>query len=233
MKRSDGFEKRDDDEWYTSKDDADKVAQFLSKVIPKYSKILCPADILPDGSISNIPIALKEIGFENVRVTRDLPIDLDKSYCLEGEVVVTNPPFSLLVPFREYLKFHSLRFMILSRPFTMRNCFSVPEIGKDFYEENSKRSVAAGWYTNIINTSTRPDSSLAIGDCNKCEAKKCPANEMTRNFRPGQDRPLFGYTIAFRHGIGAFYCSKYTIGGKRTFTRSFYPDDIHKPKGKI
>ena len=94
---------------------AERVVDWLvSKCsLPLGTHILCPADILPDGSESVIPIALRKRGFNNVRVTRDLPttvmfsdwngaanIDLDG---VEGELIVTNPPFSLLVPFREWL----------------------------------------------------------------------------------------------------------------------------------
>ena len=114
MKRTNGTHAVNDDEWYTPRKTAERVADWLARSdggnLATDTSILCPADLLPDGSESQIPAALRQRGFTDVRVTRDLPLDnmfCDYSFDANGgtgEVIVTNPPFSLLVPFRLWLR---------------------------------------------------------------------------------------------------------------------------------
>ena len=110
MKRTNGRTLVNDDEWYTPEATAKKLATWLGAHLPLDTPILCPADILPDGTESTIPKALRNYGFGRVRVTIDLPTDMLFADHVEGEVIVTNPPFSLLVPFREWLKLTGARF---------------------------------------------------------------------------------------------------------------------------
>lgn len=130
MRRAIGRVRRIDDEWYTPRATADGVAAWLAKHLTPDTPILCPADILPDGSESTIPQALRAAGFTSVRVTRDLPVDDLYADWIEGEVVVTNPPFSLLVPFREWCRTTGARFCILACPGRMRRCWSIPEMNR-------------------------------------------------------------------------------------------------------
>ena len=79
MKRMNGTHAVNDDEWYTPRKTADRVADWLARSdggnLAPDTSILCPADLLPDGSESQIPAALRQRGFTDVRVTRDLPLD--------------------------------------------------------------------------------------------------------------------------------------------------------------
>src|SRR5690625_1178391 len=81
-----------DDEWYTPYATARQVADWLAAHVPLDTPILCPADILPDGSEATIPQAASDAGFASVRVTRDLPVDTLLPNWRRGELIFTNPP---------------------------------------------------------------------------------------------------------------------------------------------
>ena len=120
MKRSIGVSAVNDDEWYTPRATADAVAAFAAKHLGLGTPILCPADLLPDGTESEIPKALRAAGFTSVRVTRNLPIGspITDDY-KDGEVVITNPPFSLLTKFSGWAGVSGARFIVLARPGTI------------------------------------------------------------------------------------------------------------------
>lgn len=227
MRRAIGRVRRIDDEWYTPRATADGVAAWLAKHLTPDTPILCPAEILPDGSESTIPQALRAAGFTSVRVTRDLPVDDLYADWIEGEVVVTNPPFSLLVPFMEWCRTTGARFCILARPGGMRRCWSIPEM-KDRFRATNGRSVAAAWMQNIHDTSA-PDPSRAIGNCRNCERKACPKNSMTGHLKPGEDRPLYGWRVAAGTGVAGWFCVRYTTNGKIHFTRFFHARASSQP----
>jgi len=221
MKRMNGLTAVNDDEWYTSRQTADKVAAWLVGVLPHDTTILCPADILPDGTESTIPLALRAAGFTAVRVTRDLPVDRMMADWREGEVVVTNPPFSLLTAFRHFLLNAGARYCVLSRP-GWSDGWNIPSLGDKFKSTDGRR-VAAAWFQNIADTSSMPDPSLALGDCAMCEHRPaCPRNAMTGDWHTGRPRPLFGWCVGGQHGILANQCHDYTVGGKWMFSRFFY-----------
>ena len=223
MKRAVRAEKRNDDEWYTPRSVADRLASCLSSCLPLTASILCPADILPAGSESTIPCALRAVGFSSVRVTRDLPLDPIFADWRPGEIIVTNPPFSLLVPFRSFLRATHARFCILTRPATIGG-WPIVELGKTFRAADG-REVSAVWMQNIIPTARRPDESLAIDNCATCSyVGRCPTISRTHDWTPGQARPLFGWGIAVRHGIAGNWCLEHRIDGKKTFARFFYVD---------
>jgi len=223
MKKQSGVTRVNDDEWYTPAATADKVAAWAAKRLPLGTPILCPADLLPDGSVSEIPKALKRAGFTSVRVTRNLPVDSPiTDDWQDGEVVITNPPFSLLVNFRKWQEKTGARFILLARGGTLRQCWTIPELGKNFCSTGG-RCVAAAWFQNIENTA-RPDPSRAIGNCLNCERKSCPKNSMTGHLEPRQDRPLYGWCVAAKIGVAGSYCPKYTIAGKIAFIRYFHKE---------
>ena len=218
MRRVSGRTVVNNDEWYTPRETADKVADWLARHLPLDTPILCPADILPDGTESVIPAALRAARFRHVRVTRDLPLGPLLADWKNGEVIVTNPPFSLLVPFRDWLWHSQARYCVLARPAGMRLCWSIPEMGPRFYSTDGP-GVAAAWHQNITDTS-REEPEVAIGNCSSCERKgACPVNEMTGGLLPGQDRPLYGWAHAVRLGLVGRHCGQYRVGGKRTFKR--------------
>ena len=236
MRKMNGTIQVNDDEWYTPMETAERVVDWLvSKCsLPLGTHILCPADILPDGSESVIPIALRKRGFNNVRVTRDLPttvmfsdwngaanIDLDG---VEGELIVTNPPFSLLVPFREWLYKTGAPFCILSRIGTLKEGWTIPEMGHRFHSTDG-RSVVAAWFQNLLDTSETPPEEKAIGNCALCERTVCPNSFHTRDWTPGKPRPLFGVGIATKYGIATCHCKQYVVDGKKSFNRYFKKEE--------
>ena len=221
MKKRIGRSNAPDDEWYTPRETADKVAVWLSGELPPDAPILCPADLLPDGSESEIPKALRAAGFANVRVTRNLPVDSLFADWREGETVVTNPPFSLLGPLRHWLARTGAKFCLLSRPGGLYGgCWTIPEMKETFHAADG-RAVAAAWFQNIRDTRRAPPEAKALGDCALCEASACPNTPYTRDWRPGKKRKLFGWCVAARHGFGGDFCPKYTVGGKAQFNRFF------------
>jgi len=224
MRKQNGTAKVNDDEWYTPYATALKVAEFLAEVLSMDTPILCPADILPDGSESVIPKALRDVGFVRIRVTKDLPVDTQEVQdWLPGEVIVTNPPFSLLVPFRRWALASGARFCVLSRPGAMQNCWSIPELGNDF-KSTDGRSVAAAWMQNIKDTTQVGEVvGNILGDCGVCESKACPKNSMTADWEPGKSRPLYGFSAAVSGGFAGLFCKKYYVDGKNKFTRFFKP----------
>lgn len=228
MRRMSGLVRVNDDEWYTSSKTATMLAEWLRDKanLPLSTPILCPADLLPDGTESEIPKALRSVGFSKVRVTRDLPVSrlfADWKQTVDsfrGEVVVTNPPFSLLSPFREWLDESGARYCCLSRPGGLRG-WTIPEL-KDKFCSTDGRRVAAAWFQNIKPTAVMPPVELAIGNCATCHRKKCPVNRNTADWKPGQERPLFGWCIAVKHGIAGKSCNEYTDAqGKKAFRRFF------------
>lgn len=243
MRKCIGTKTRNDDEWYTPRETADKLAAWLARHLPASTPLLCPADVLPDGTESTIPAALMMAGFGHVRVTRDLPLDPLLADWHEGEIVVTNPPFSLLVPFRDWLAASGARFCVLARPGCFRRCWSVPEMTSAFYT-NDGRGVAAAWHQNITDTS-REEPEVAIGNCSQCERRgACPNNAMTGGLVPGEDRPLYGWSHAVRLGLVGWYCHGFTVGGKIAFLRFMADpkkgiasnarlDDTSRQRGKL
>ncbi len=223
MKRSLGRKKVLDDEWYTPYDTAIKVAEFMREHLDEYTPILCPADILPDGQESTIPRAMRDIGFKRVRVTRNLPVQDDGAW-ISGEVVVTNPPFSLLVPFRKFAKENNIKYCILARQGTMIKSWPIALL-KDRFTDISGKSVAASWQQNIVDTSVIDKGVSSIGNCLLCERKACPKNDLTGKMTPGENRPLYGFGNAVKLGISGFYCKGYTVNGKNKFSRFFYPEE--------
>ena len=228
MRRMSGLVRVNDDEWYTSAKTATALAEWLRDKanLPLSTPILCPADLLPDGTESEIPKALRSVGFTKVRVTRNLPVSplfADWKQTIDGfrgEVIVTNPPFSLLVPFREWLKFSKARYCCLSRPAGLPG-WSVREL-KDKFRSTDGRTVAAAWFQNLKPTSVVPPSDLALGNCALCRRKTCPTTEDCSDWKPGLDRPLFGWCVAVKYGLGGKSCSKYTNSdGKIAFRRFF------------
>ena len=228
MKRMNGHKPANDDEWYTPLETSEKLTKWLSKYLLPETKILCPADILPDGSESTIPIALRKY-FKNVRVTRDLPISTKTYDWREGEVIVTNPPFSLLVPFRRWLKYSKARFCVLSRDGCIGRCWTIPELGSRFISTDG-RYVVAGWYQNIKNTIVVPPERLILGNCKFCESKRCPKNEMTGKLKPGEDRNLYSVSTGIEYGFSGWYCGVYKYKGKNHFARCFIPSENDIPK---
>jgi hypothetical protein len=235
VKKCSGHIRRNDDEWYTPAGIAQTVANWLATTggLTPQTAILCPADLLPDGSESEIPKALRAAGFERVRVTRDLP--MDQLYCDydrtanggKGEVIVTNPPFTLLTPFRRWQIESGARYCILSRPGCIRG-WTIPELGNSFYI-TPKKGVAAAWFQNLTDTTSAPDESKALGDCRLCErVGRCPANSHTRDWKPGRPRKLYGWCNAVKYGIAGNWCGYYTIGGKIAFKRFLQADNTTK-----
>lgn len=222
MKRSIGVTRVNDDEWYTPRATADWVAAFAAKHLGLGTPILCPADLLPDGSVSEIPKALKRAGFTSVRITRNLPVDSPiTDDWQDGEVVITNPPFSLLTNFRKWQAKTGARFIVLARPGVMRRCWTIPGFGCKF-KSTDGRGVAAAWFQNLADTSN-PNPAQQIGNCLQCERKgNCPKNEMTGGLNPGQDRPLYGWCHAANTGVAGWYCQNYSIEGRMTFIRFFH-----------
>lgn len=229
MKKAEGrLPTTPDDEWYTPRDTADRLAAWLRTVLNPVTPLLCPADLLPpDDRESEIPKALRAAGFTRVRVTRNLPVDDPLTDDWEpGEVVVTNPPFSLLVPFRRWAKRTGSRFCVLTRPGTMRRVWTAPigtRLGPDRFVADDGREVAAAWVQNIIDTSSEPPEERVLGDCARCARRACPVNEMTGDWTPGRPRKLYGWGIAARYGFPGWYCIAYTRDGKRAFQRYFPP----------
>src|SRR5574344_583427 len=205
MKRIDGRHTRNNDEWYTRRETAEKLASWLSRNLPLSSKILCPADLMPDGSESEIPRAIRNAGFTNVRVTRDIPISSFNSDYESGEIIVTNPPFSLTVPFRDFIRSNGVKFCVLSRPGVYGECYPVIELNSRFKSTDGRR-VAASWMQNIVNTvKTGKDfHGASIGNCALCERTRCLNNPLTREWIPGVPRPLYGWCIASNNGISGF-----------------------------
>ncbi len=218
MKRLKGRCKVNDDEWYTPYETAEKVAAFLANHLSLDTPILCSADILLDGTESTIPRAMREAGFKNVRVTRDF------LRSEPGEVVVTNPPFSLLVPFRKFAKANNIKYCILARQAAMMKSWPISLL-KDRFHDEYGRSVAASWQQNIVDTSVIDEGVSSIGNCLLCERKSCPKNDLTGKMTPGKNRPLYGFGNAVKLGISGFYCKGYTANGKNKFTRFFYPEE--------
>lgn len=221
MKRQDGTTVVNDDEWYTGKDTADVVADWLMTKggLNANDPILCPADLLLDGSESQIPISLRNRGFNNVRVTRNLPLDPLFSDVQPNEIIVTNPPFSLLVPFRDFLIGENMRFCFLSRPGNISG-YPIVEL-KDRFRSTDGRCVTASWMQNLVDTRSELLIEDAIGDCGKCEAKKCPFNRSSGDWVPGRSRPLYGWGQAVKYGICGNWCSNYWESGKNKFLRFF------------
>ena len=222
MRRSIGVSAVNDDEWYTPRATADGVAAFAAKHLGLGTPILCPADLLPDGTESEIPKALRAAGFTSVRVTRNLPIGspITDDY-KDGEVVITNPPFSLLTKFRDWAGVSGAHFIVLARPGVMRRCWTITGLG-DKFKSTDGRSVAAAWFQNLADTSN-PNPAQQIGNCLQCERKgNCPNNEMTGGLNPGQDRPLYGWGHAVNTGVAGWHCQAYSIEGRSTFTRFFH-----------
>jgi hypothetical protein len=76
--------------------------------------------------------------------------------------------------------------------------------------------------SNLKPTAVMPPVELAIGNCATCHRKKCPVNRNTADWKPGQERPLFGWCIAVKHGIAGKSCRVYTDAqGKKAFERFF------------
>lgn len=226
MKRVSGRYTRNNDEWYTRQETAEKIAGWLSRNLPLSSKILCPADILPDGSESEIPKALRKMGFANVRVTRDLPVSPIYSDYNEGEIVVTNPPFSMLKQFRDFMYANGVKFCVLSRPGAFGESYPVQELDSRFKDKDG-HTVAACWMQNFVNTIKTGDAfdNSPIGNCALCERKHCTKNTLTVEWTPGVDRPLYGWCIAVKNGLSGFFCQEYITEGKQHFLRFYNPYD--------
>jgi len=143
---------------------------------------------------------------------------------MPGEVVVTNPPFSLLVPFREFAKQNNIKYCVLARQATMRVGWPISLLKDKFHDEYG-RSVAASWQQNIVNTEVVDDRDSSIGNCLLCERNACPKNDLTGNFKPRVNRPLYWFGNAVKLGISGFYCKGYTVNGQVKFTRFFYPEE--------
>ena len=223
MKKCEGTTKVNDDEWYTPRETADKVAAWLAERLDPGTPILCCADLLPDGSESEIPKAMRAAGFKRIRVTRDLPvITQDVQDWLPGEVIVTNPPFSLLVPFRNWAEASGARYCILSRPGAMRKCWSIPELGSSF-KSTDGRGVSAAWMQNIADTTGY--EGKAIDNCSDCVSKTPSVPGMSPYCNAGQDRPLYGWGTAVKMGIAGWFCKHKTdANGKKSFARFFDPN---------
>ena len=222
MVKQSGITRINDDEWYTPAETADKIAEWLAttgNLKPKEAYILCPADILPDGSESTLPQALRRRGFQNIRVTRDLPLDALFADYQAGEVIVTNPPFSLLCAFRKWLYETQTKYCILSRPGCVRG-FPVIETGSSFYSTDG-RGVATAWMQNLADTRKPVPDGLELGNCADCERKACPRNAMTGGWTPGRPRKLYGWCHAVKHGINGSWCQGYTTNGRKAFLRFF------------
>lgn len=225
MTSQDGVTRINDDEWYTPMETAATIADWLATtggLSLTDDCVLCPADLLPDGKESAIPIALRDRGFKNVRVTRDLPMDALFADWREGEVVVTNPPFSLLVAFRQWLYWSRARFCVLSRPGCVRG-FPVIETGVSFRSTDG-RGVAAAWMQNLADTRRRDASEAAMGNCKYCESEVCTKNIMTGGFTPGEDRDLYGWGQAVNLGVCGAWCQKYIVNGHLSFLRFLMRD---------
>lgn len=218
MIRRDGAGSDPQDEWYTPYDTALQVAEWLIQRLPADTRLLCPADILPDGSESAVPRAARDVGFVHVRVTRDLPTITKMSDWTPGEVVFTNPPFSLLSPFMMWVEMTQAKVCVLSRPATMRRCWPIPELGPTFRDEEG-RTTAAAWMQNIEDTTGEHNQDETIGNCLSCERQACPRNYMTGHLTPRQDRPLYGWSRAVKNGRAGWFCTQYTVNGKRHFAR--------------
>lgn len=202
MRRCSGITRVDDDEWYTRREVADKLADWLATtggLDVATSRILCPADLLPDGSESTIPKAMRARGFCHVRVTRDLPVDVLFADWHEGEVIVTNPPFSLLVSFREWQKATEAKYCMLGRPNALRG-YPVREL-KDKFHSTDGRRVAAAWMQNLVDTRIEPREGIEIGNCALCERERCPVNNRTGDWTPRKERKLYGWCHAVCHGL--------------------------------
>jgi hypothetical protein len=221
MNRCDGIKRVNDDEWYTPLETAARLAEWLATDggLALDTSILCPADILPNGTESAIPQALRWRGFTAVRVTRDLPMDEMFADYQQGEVIVTNPPFTLLTPFRRWLLRTGARYCVLSRPAAIPG-YSVPCMGQRFYSTDGRR-VAACWMQNLRDTQTEPPEGVELGNCADCESKACPVNAHTGDWTPGRPRKLYGYGTAANNGIAGNWCSHHTRDGKETFIRFF------------
>jgi hypothetical protein len=204
--------KRNDDEWYTTPATAARVAAWLAARVSLSTPIACPSDF----EHCAIPDALRLAGFTDIESFSDLPVReipwIDRCY---GKLIVTNPPFSLLVPFRRYLAVHKGGFFVMARPGTLTVGRPVPELTlcQHCTRAGVRSGVAAAWFTDIPFTAPPPDPSKALGDCAICESKCRWA---------GTPRPLYGWGAAVRYGLSGF-CDKYTLKGKRSFTRFFDP----------
>jgi hypothetical protein len=198
--------KRNDDEWYTTPATAARVAAWLAARVPLSTPIACPSDF----EHCAIPDALRLAGFTDIESFNALPVReipwRDRCY---GKLIVTNPPFSILVPFRRYLAVHDGGFFVMARPGTLTRGRPVPEFGQS--QHCSKGNVAAAWFTDIPFSAPKPDPSIAIGDCALCEFKCRWA---------GTPRPLYGWGASVRYGLSGF-CNEYIVKGKGAFVRFF------------
>ena len=213
MKRRSGTNiVRNDDEWYTTPDTASRVAAWLAARVPLSTPIACPSDFKHCA----IPDALRLAGFTDIESFSAIPVReipwCDRCY---GKLIVTNPPFSLLVPFRRYLAVHIGGFFVMARSGAITVGRPVPEFTSSQYctRAGVRVGVAAAWFTDIPFSAPAPDPSKAICDCAICE-RKCRW--------AGTSRPLYGWGEAVRYGLSGF-CDKYTVKGKRAFNRFFDP----------
>jgi hypothetical protein len=176
--------------------------------VPLSTPIACPSDF----EHCAIPDALRLAGFTDIESFSAIPVReipwRDRCFC---KLIVTNPPFSLLVPFRRYLAVHKGGFFVMARPGVLTVGRPVPEFTQD--QHCSCGDICAAWFTDIPFTAPAPDPSKALGDCAICEHKCHWA---------GTPRPLYGFGAAVRCGLSGF-CAAYTVKGKKTFTRFFDP----------
>jgi hypothetical protein len=192
------------DEWYTRRPDAIQAAMWLRPRLPARTPIDCPADLVS----SAIPDALREAGFHDIETYQDLPLSAPHR-CLgriaRGGVIVTNPPFSLLTKFREFLWQRRVRFLIITR----HDCFDLPPLfprhAMKFNRPNGgTESVPCAWVSNIPAPPIESDFN-----CRDCAAR-CP--------RAGIDNPMYSENRAAKIGA-AYNCGDARLGDRAPFRR--------------
>lgn len=202
-----------DDEYYTLKADADKVAERLARLVRKDYPILCNADTV----VSEIPRALRAVGFTEVTLSRDC-LSVSPLTVKARPLIVTNPPWSVLLEMYDKLISHNkLPCVLVARIATLALPPFVKVSGNYRRPDGSIEHVATACVTNCF----WPDASVcraSNGACRECDRfADCHSDASVLTYPVERGWPVYRKP---QHEVRS--CCRFSQNGVNKFRRLVY-----------